>query len=521
MAIINEKVVMEYYLKLMKKDEIQFLKGKPETKKCIANGIDELQKSDDLHSKILNAKKLWKILFEASMGYIDPDKKGYDDLFEYFDDFVEFEELIFASDKFYRDHTLHSLWVYFLGEYLYNHKDYQVLFSGFNQNIRDTSRLYDSLESIKNNRMIREFYSFLSNVKKIILLGDSIRCVIALSHDLGYPLKIINKINKSIRKIIPHFSITKYGEFDFQFESVQQVYIQNLIEILSYNIEYHIDTGDLNYEEQIVIEKVQRLFNQISLVISEGNEPSNELINQLSTELSSFTAKDEYIVRRVMVGRGVCEKSIARYLRLASDFEKYMHGIMSCYLLMKKLNSFSNFDLSFSDPSNLPMDKIDFATIYSKSRILIAMADHTSDGFLIRKFDNYSAFLVLVDEIEEFSRISRANQFRQYVQELCKSDIRMEDDFLVIEFIFDNAEAEDLKPEIAFKGKCKRLASVFDIPNLADEVKIIFRCIGKLPWDENVYELKIESGKTPAIKINNRKKDIKEYLDSSEVFICD
>ncbi len=72
-----------------------------------------------------------------------------------------------------------------------------------------------------------------------------------------------------------------------------------------------------------------------------------------------------------------------------------------------------------------------------------------------------------------------------------------------IEFIFDNVEAVDLKPEIAFKGKCKRLTSVFDIPNLANEVKIIFRCIGKLPWDENVYELKIESGKTPSIKINN------------------
>jgi len=521
LTIINENVVMDYYLELMKKDKIQFLNGKPKTKKCIAEGISELKNSEDLHSKILSAKKLWKILFEASMGYIDSDKKGYDVMFEYFDDFVEFEELIFASDKFYRDHTLHSLWVYFLGEYLYNNPEYQVLFSGFNQNIRDTVRLYDSFEPIKNNRMLREFYSFLSNVKKIMNLDDSIRCVAALSHDLGYPLKIINKINKSIRKIIPHFSITKYGEFDFQFESVQQVYIQNLIEILSYNLEYHIDTGDLNFEEQGVIEKIQRLFNQINMVIAEGNEPSVELISQLSTELSSFTEKEEYIVRKVMIGRGVCEKSISRYLRLASDFEKYMHGIMSCYLLMKKLNAFSNFDLSFSDPSNLPMDKIDFATIYSKSKILIAMANHTSDGFLIRKFDNYSAFLVLVDEIEEFSRMSRANQFRQYVQEFCKSNIRMEDDILVIENIFDNVEADGLKPEIHFKSKCKRLTSVFDIPNLADEIKIIYRCIGKLPWDENVYELKIESGKTPSIKINNRKKNAKEYLGSIELFICE
>ncbi|MHA1211837.1 MAG: hypothetical protein ACTSSH_05180, partial [Candidatus Heimdallarchaeota archaeon] len=42
------------------------------------------------------------------------------ELFKYFKEFVEFEELIFASDSFYRDHTLHCLWVYFLGEYLFN-----------------------------------------------------------------------------------------------------------------------------------------------------------------------------------------------------------------------------------------------------------------------------------------------------------------------------------------------------------------------------------------------------------------
>jgi hypothetical protein len=504
----------------MKKDKIQFLKGKPEIKKCIKEGISELQKSEDLHSKILSAKKLWKILFEASMGYIDPDKKGYDELFEYFDDFVEFEELIFASDKFYRDHTLHSLWVYFLGEYLFHQKEYKTLFSGFLQTIRDNAILYDSFEPLKDNRMIGEFYSFLSNVKRILLFHDSTRCVIALSHDLGYPLKIIGKINKSIRKIIPHFSISKYGEFDFQFESVQQLYIQNLLEILSYDIFYYIDTKDLNYKEQAVIEKFQRLFNQINIIITEGSEPSTELITQLQTELASFSLEDEYIVRRVMLGRGVCEKSISRFLRLARDFENYMHGIMSCYLLMKKLNAFSNFDLSFSDPSNLPMDKIDFATIYSKSKILVAMANHTSEGYLIRKFDNYSAFLILIDDIEDFSRMSRANQFRQYVQEFCKSEIHMEDDFLVIENIFDNIEAEGLEPEIHFIDKCKRFTGVLDIQNLADEVKIIYRCIGKLPWDENTYELKIEPGKTPSIKINNKKKNVKDYLDSTEVYIC-
>ncbi len=43
---------------------------------------------------------MWKVLFEAEMEYIDPNKQRYDDLFKYFDEFVKFEELIFASDSF-------------------------------------------------------------------------------------------------------------------------------------------------------------------------------------------------------------------------------------------------------------------------------------------------------------------------------------------------------------------------------------------------------------------------------------
>lgn len=71
-----------------------------------------------MNNKISIACKLWKVLFEAAMTSINPDKTGYDKLFKYFDAYVEFEELIFASDSFYRDHTLHCIWVYLLGEYL-------------------------------------------------------------------------------------------------------------------------------------------------------------------------------------------------------------------------------------------------------------------------------------------------------------------------------------------------------------------------------------------------------------------
>lgn len=71
---VTEITAMNYYIELMKQDKILFLVNKPEIKKKIKLNINKLKKTKDIHDKILLAKDLWMILFEASMVYIDPDK---------------------------------------------------------------------------------------------------------------------------------------------------------------------------------------------------------------------------------------------------------------------------------------------------------------------------------------------------------------------------------------------------------------------------------------------------------------
>ncbi|GAH54769.1 unnamed protein product, partial [marine sediment metagenome] len=75
MPIINENVVMDFYLDLMKSDKINFLIGKDNAKEKIKETISILKKSEEIHDKIHTAKELWKILFEVSMEFIDPDKQ--------------------------------------------------------------------------------------------------------------------------------------------------------------------------------------------------------------------------------------------------------------------------------------------------------------------------------------------------------------------------------------------------------------------------------------------------------------
>lgn len=221
---LNEKTVMKFYLDQMEKDNIIFLQKKPELKEDIKKLVTELSEEDKMNSKIKIATKLWKKLFEASMTYISPNKQGYDKIFQYFDSYVEFEELIFASDSFYRDHTLHCLWVYFLGEYIRRNEEFDPLFEEERQADQMAELIADIMEQLGvfDIKKMSEIRGASETTKEILMLDESVRCVAALTHDLGYPLKKIEKINKSIKKVLPYFAINNFDDFTFEYENIQQ-----------------------------------------------------------------------------------------------------------------------------------------------------------------------------------------------------------------------------------------------------------------------------------------------------------
>lgn len=517
MPLITENTVMEFYIQLIKENQIKFLVKQKELKKLVIKYIKALQKEVDIHNKIKITKELWKVLFEAAMIYIDPDKQGFDQLFEYFNQFVDFEELIFASDSFYRDHTLHCLWVYFLGEYVFHNPEFSSLFVNKEREIINTSKLREVYIALEQPRIFGDFYNYLDNIIGILELDDAIRCVISLAHDLGYPLKKINKINSAIGKVLPFFSISEFSKFTFQYENIQQFFIEHLVELISYKISMSVDTSGLEYEEQQFIAAPYNKIGQITEMINRGQEPDSQLIQELKSYLDGIDEKEKYLLRKIFIGKGKIEKSMSRVLRYANDFEYYQHGIMSSYLLMKLLNSFSNIQITYSNPDDLPLEGLDFATIYGKMKILNAMADHTSPGYQIRDFDDYSSQLILIDEIEEFSRISRANQYRTFVNQFCKCELKMDDGCLCIDFIFDDDNIDDLDPEITFRDKCRRFISVFDIPNLTDNISIRFRSIGRLKKNKNIYELQLAKNHVK-ILINDEEKDIAKYLNTKEFY---
>lgn len=506
---LNEQVVLDYYVELLETDKIDFLVKTKQQHEKMKQYIRTLRNEVSMNKKIQSAKELWKLLFSSAMSYIDPNQSGYDKLFNYFDEYVEFEELIFASDSFYRDHTLHCLWVYFLGIYIRTHEEFSDLIKiTFNQ-----ENDYQFISILLKYNQDNEIGSKAVVIKEILDLmkvdiknDQAIFCISALTHDLGYPLKKINKINKSIKKILPCFGIDNFNEFDFTYNSTQQHFNERFLDILTYNIQYHVEMS-LSKNEDISKEILENLF----IPDSSGKIVINiEALSNLPEDIfSKICSAYEFTIKEV--------DDYPMTLRYSDDLENYQHGIMSAFLLMKTVDAFRQIELVVNKDKTADKKSIhkNFARCLSKQKILQAISDHTSKGYRIQSISEHSQYLAFIDELEEFSRISRANQNREFINEFCSTNIYRKNDYLMIDFTFDNEEIANLDPELAFKGRCKKLLSLFDIENLDKELKIKLSCIGNLPYDKNHYMIEIRH-KFAKITINEEEKDIPSYLKSND-----
>lgn len=508
MKTINEAVVLEHFLEQMKADKITFLEKHKDLYDEIESHINKLKSNVGMNLKIQSAKVLWKLLFRTSMSYIDPDQRGYDDLFKFFDEYVEFEELIFASDSFYRDHTLHCLWVYFLGVYVRTTGEFDDIIQ------LDTSNAYflefiDLIIKERSNHPKAELLRQVSDVISTTIKNDqSIYCVAALTHDLGYPIKKINKINKSIKKILPFFGINNFDEFNFHYGSIQQHFNERFIDLLSLDSEYELKLVGKDEADKI---KFQEIVSKISQLTPSGHQ----IIN-----MDYFKTLTKEELDNIMSVIDATKKEYKNYpteLRYSDDIEQYQHGIMSAFLLTKVVQSFRHMELTTNNnKQDLAVSKnSNHALFQVKQSILKAISDHTSIGYQIESITEHSQLLTFIDELEEFSRICRANQNREFINEFCDTQLLLDDGVFIINFLFNNTDINGLDPELAFKGRCKKMLSLFKISNLDPKLHIKLSCIGDLPYDKNTYTIEIRR-KFAMITINGEEQVIPNYLKTND-----
>ena len=371
----NIKVVslLDMYVDLIDNNEIQFLNSDSHLRNEIKKNISELkedfqkaentakEKEGDVSEYLDWAKthehgrNLWKNLASASLNGIDKDSKGNSKLLDFLKAATEFEDLLYGLEQHYRDHTLHSLWVYFIGEYILREK-IPELTKDINwyliNDIEADKKMY-SPDLVRNAKKKEKDLCKSVSEKK-----DSIWCLIALCHDLGYSLSKLSRLNEKAKNVLDFFDIPESRQIGYSIDVGHQFLVAQFLELMS--MEVHI-------------------------------VPSSNLKEVL---VKSF--RDD-----------------STYWRLCKSFEKKQHGILSAYLIFKILEIFA--DAYVRGPAEeWGLEDIESVQNLIRGDILYSIAQHTFDYTYINEIGGFAEILMLSDELEEFSRYGRKMLSRKY-----------------------------------------------------------------------------------------------------------
>ena len=404
----------------VKKGEIKFLKNKPKAQKTILRLVNDLI-SDfreatgkegglsvnlDWHRTHMTGQALWENLASAAVNDIDSDSKGNSKLFDFITAATNFEDLLYGLDTYYRDHTLHSIWVYFVGEHIL--RDFLPDVHGnlnwyvYNDIERDKSDYSDRL--LKDARQKeKELY------KKVNEHRDAIWCLISLCHDLGYSVSKLDKLNEKVKDVLKFFDIPDFQHVGYSLDIEHQFLVSQFLELMA-------------MEVRIV---------------------------------PSIDMKDIRIR---------CYRDDTIYWRLCRGFEKKQHGILSSYLIYKILGIFADASVrgvaeewGFEDSEAIHNIIL--------GDILFAIAQHEFDFAHLSQLSSLADILILADEIEEFSRYGRPLSSRAYYDTTAEVGINFkkakQGRDIEIEIKYEVDDRHPLK--VFFKNKTQSLCRMYSL----------------------------------------------------------
>lgn len=185
----------------------------------IINLLTELNTADFTRTqKARKAQEAWEFFLLKALNSITDNHRGFAELCKYYDEFVKYENYLFAIDKNHRDHTIHSIWVMLLGYYfIFNEPTFnslEHLFKYANNTANDRERF---IQKIRENE--KELW-----------------CITSLIHDLGYPIEKTKKANDIMSKMINNYGLLSTQVFDYGFSAVHQTAIEELLNSLSATI---------------------------------------------------------------------------------------------------------------------------------------------------------------------------------------------------------------------------------------------------------------------------------------------
>ncbi len=420
------------YRAWVRKGEIQFLGKGTDNQKEVLDLLEQLipafetaqdregglSKNLDWHQTHVQGRDLWQKLVSASLNHIDTNSKGNSALFDYLDKATQFEELLYGLEEYYRDHTLHSLWVYFIGEHLMRdmlprvHADLNwYVYNDF------CSSAGYKRDLINQARKQEETICGKVNEKR-----DAVWCVMALCHDLGYSLAKLDKINDRVRDVLRFFDLREFERVGYSLNLEQQYLVSQALELMS--MEVHIDPDERYRDTSIDIEE------------------------------------------RVKIR---CYRDDSTYWRLCRAFEQKQHGVLSAYLLFKVLGIFAEASIRETS-GEWGLDEDEAVRNVMLGDILFAVAQHEFDFAHVNQIGSLADILLIADELEEFSRYGRQLLTRNYSDTTANAGICVtpenprQGDRVEIEIVYDFDEQRQLNDYFMFFWrKARRLCTAYSL----------------------------------------------------------
>ena len=280
-----------------------------------------------------------------------PEAYGLDTLTKYHNRYTTFESMLYGASSFYRDHVFHAFRTWMLGVFC----------------------LVKALECDPNNPIIvldgggqTEFSKTINFFEKI-----SMWTIMALCHDLGYPLEkaeqILDKTREMMKAFVPRPNIWS----NFGFNGTQDNINEYIIKFISTKMKPEIDKQNNDKKSQKEVEYLGRI-------------------------------QPKY------------------YLKFAKSLENFEHGIVSSVIVYKMLLYFLESDFNLNDDYHYTQE--DARQFYIRREILRAMASHTCADVYNIFFTTFSSLLFLCDEMQQWGRKSWNDMYAG----LNSNDIKLE-----------------------------------------------------------------------------------------------
>lgn len=279
--------------------------------------------------------------FQENPGKV-PVSYGLENVVKYYNEYSEFESVLYGSTSNYRDHILHSIRTWMLGVYCLLHTE--------------NDPLINKMTIEGENGDFSEQISFYEKI--------SMWTIIALCHDLGYPLEKSQEIFDKTRKMMGVLVANPRMWTDISFSGIQD------------NIN--------NFIVNFMSSKMKKTQNTI--------------------EAEETEAKEEAITAAAMEKEYHGRIQPKYYLKFTKSLENYRHGIISAIIIYKMLVYFIEADFNLNEDYIFSED--DAKQFYIRRDILRAIAAHTCTDVYHVSITTFPSLLMICDELQEWGRKS-------------------------------------------------------------------------------------------------------------------